>query len=99
MNRVGHGHASSAWQRMRLVRARQFDAITLAASTSIAPAVLLLAARLAALTAAREVMRLYDRCATEMGVQEVSPIASKRAGQRAMRLLKGSGSRRFLADQ
>ena len=32
---------------------------------------------------------LYDRCAPETDVRDVSPIASKRAGQRAMRLLEG----------
>ena len=96
MIRVGRGHASSAWQRMRLVRARQFDAITLAASTSIAPAVLASCCSPGRVDVSARSNALYDRCATEMGVTEVSPIASKRAGQRAMRRPKGSDSRRSL---
>ena len=42
---------------------------------------------------------LYDRCATESGVPKVSPMASKRAGQRAMRPMKEPDSRRLPADQ
>src|SRR5215216_3180372 len=42
---------------------------------------------------------LYDRCATETGVREASPMASKPAGQRAMRLLEGPASGRLIADQ
>jgi hypothetical protein len=42
---------------------------------------------------------LYDRCAPETNVRDVSPTANKRAGQRAMRLPKGSDSGRLLADQ
>jgi hypothetical protein len=67
----------------------QLGAITLAAPTWHSA---ILAARLAASMVSTRSNALYDRCATELGVPEVGPMASKRAGQRGMRLLKGSDS-------
>jgi hypothetical protein len=41
---------------------------------------------------------LYDRCATGTRVPVVSPTTGKHAGQRAMRLVRGSGSHELLAE-
>jgi Bacterial regulatory proteins, luxR family len=97
MIRVGRGRSSSAQQRMRLARpppARQHHV----GSRPRHPADLATRSSPGRVDVSPRSNALYDRYATEPRVREVSPMAGQRAGQRAMRLLNGSGSRRLLAE-
>jgi hypothetical protein len=97
MIRVGRGRSSSAQQRMRLARprpARQHHV----GSRPRHPADLATRSSPGRVDVSTRSNALYDRYATEPRVREVSPMAGHRAGQRAMRLLNGSDSRRLLAE-
>jgi hypothetical protein len=89
MIRVGPCRSFSAWQRMRLTRVRPARCHHLGSAD---PGSRDSGCSLGRVDVSTRSNALYDRCATEWGVPEVSPMASKRAGQRAMRLLKGSDS-------
>jgi hypothetical protein len=89
MSRVGPCRSFSAWQRMRLTRVRPVRCHHLGSAD---PGSRYSGCSLGRVDVSTRSNALYDRCATELGVPEVGPMASKRAGQRAMRLLQGCDS-------
>jgi len=95
MIRVGPCRSFSTWQRMRLTRVRPARCHHLGSAD---PGIRDPGCSPGRVDVSTRSNALYDRCATEEASGEVRPMASKRAGQRGMRLLEGSDSRRLLVD-